>query len=164
VISGKPGPFGCLRKAGSKAYAVQLDGCEQDVLSFVGDFTHFNLSVNTLGMQSVASVCQVHSRECRATVRAHCDAGLVLLVLVAIEKCEALARREGVLVAKKPSAIESAPTTAPGSESRGSTTPGSSSDLKFPDPAPAFGDGSVEGPKAQPGDAPKLAEVHGSSS
>lgn len=136
-------PFGCLRKAGGKAYAVQLDGCEQDVLSFVGDFNHFNLSVNTLGMQSVASVTNVSSRECRATVRAHCDAGLVLLVLVAIEKCEALVRREGVLSAKKgPSPVESAPTTATGSESRGSTTGGSSSDLKF------IGDAAGDGQKA----------------
>lgn len=91
-------PFGCLRNAGNRAWAVQMDGREQDVLSFVGELRGGNVSVNTLRMQSVASA-ETIGREFRATVRAHCDAGLVMLALVAIEKCEALAAAAAVTLA-----------------------------------------------------------------
>jgi len=134
-------PFGCLRKAGSKAWAVQLDGREQDVLTFVGDLRGGTVNVNTLSMQAVASTSHVSLRDYRATVRAHCDAGLVILALVAIEKCEALACKENALtVGDLPQALTAGDagcqaggpgeTTASGSSGnadRGSTHSGSNS-------------------------------------
>ncbi|CAK0895575.1 unnamed protein product [Prorocentrum cordatum] len=118
-------PFGCLRKAGSKAWAVQLDGREQDVLTFVGDLRGGTVNVNTLSMQAVASTSHVSLRDYRATVRAHCDAGLVILALVAIEKCEALACKENALTAGGPG--ETTASGSSGNADRGSTHSGSNS-------------------------------------
>jgi len=119
-------PFGCLRKAGHRAWAVQVDGRQQDVLSFVGDLRGGCVNVNTLSMQSVAATSHVSGRDYRATVRAHCDAGLVILALVAIEKCEALACSESApTVGDLPQALATAHAAAK-ADVRDTTASGSS--------------------------------------
>lgn len=121
-------PFGCLRKAGNRAWAVQVDGREQDVLSFVGDLRGGSVNVNTLSMQAVASTSHVSGRDYRATVRAHCDAGLVVLALVAIEKCEALACTESApTVGDLPGALAAAPGAMTPKAGVGDTTASGSS-------------------------------------
>mmetsp|Transcript_88387 Transcript_88387/g.205638 ORF Transcript_88387/g.205638 Transcript_88387/m.205638 type:complete len:382 (+) Transcript_88387:80-1225(+) len=80
-------PFGVIQKRDSGDY-VMMRG-KSDMWVFSGEFsTHSFTVTSTNGSQSVAAVCPGSTEEYQVYVQAKIDAGLLVLGLLAIDKCE----------------------------------------------------------------------------
>lgn len=83
--------FGTLQKRQEKEYRLT---CGDDVLMyFTGNFIEHNIEVRNELQQVAATVDAASLDEYEAHVHAKMDAGLVILGLIAIDKCEAVGKQ-----------------------------------------------------------------------
>lgn len=78
--------YGSIQKAESGEYVVRREQAEMWVFS--GDFAKHSVQVVSTGGEPVASVCPGSPEEYQVFVHARIDAGLLVLGLLAIDKCE----------------------------------------------------------------------------
>lgn len=79
-------PYGMLQKDANGAYLV-LRG-STTLLAFSGDFVHHSIEVKNSSGHVIATTSQHSSEEYQVQMQARTDAGLVILSLLAIDKCE----------------------------------------------------------------------------
>lgn len=79
--------YGSIQKNTNGEYIVQRGELDMWVLS--GDFTSHSVQVMSMSNQLVASVCPGNLEEYQVYVQARIDAGLLILSMIAIDKCEA---------------------------------------------------------------------------
>jgi len=87
-------PFGSFQKAENGWYRVMY--ADEEILWFTGSFSEHQIQVIDRDGVTVATVSQQTSSEYRVYVQARTDAGLVILGLLAIDKCEQAACQPGI--------------------------------------------------------------------
>lgn len=78
--------YGTMQKTEAGDYRVYRGGVE--LLRFTGDFAGHNVQVSDASGRAVANTWQTSPEEYQAHVYALCDASLVIIGFVAIDKCE----------------------------------------------------------------------------
>lgn len=80
-------PYGNIEKGANGEYLVSASNGER-LLTFVGDFRNHNIQVMSPTGTVVAATSQTSPEEYQAHIQARTDAGLLILGLLAIDKCE----------------------------------------------------------------------------
>jgi len=86
-------PYGTMQKGANGEYVVVRG--QSPLLTFVGDYLSHSIQVMVPSGHTIATTLQTSPEEYQVHMQARTDAGLVILGLLAIDKCEIAARMAG---------------------------------------------------------------------